>query len=84
MVALSVAADVYRAILNVSAAVEARITPTPKLWMPSRISTLNDVGNTSSTNKSNKKYQTIKNNSHFHLLKPNNLFELIIFVSVKM
>jgi hypothetical protein len=41
--ALNVAADVYRAILNVSAAVEARTTPVPKLWIPSRISTLNDV-----------------------------------------
>jgi hypothetical protein len=36
----SVADEVYSAILKTSAAVEARITPVPKLWIPSRISTL--------------------------------------------
>ena len=41
----NVAEAVYNAILKVSAAVLPRTTPTPKLWMPSSISTLKLVTN---------------------------------------
>jgi hypothetical protein len=43
VVALNVAEAKYSAALNVSAVVAARIGATPKLWVPVRISPLNEV-----------------------------------------
>jgi hypothetical protein len=40
---LTVAEAKYKAALNVSAAVDARVTPVPKLCVPVKSSPLNDV-----------------------------------------